>query len=470
MSTGSNKRETTRQHLTTERVKALERPTGNQAVYYYDDDPRQLCVRVTPAGARSFVFYGKLGKTPLRVTIGDCGTWAIGAARSEARRLQTLVDRGIDPRGEKKERIAESEAKREAAKLQELTARDAWNAYIDEMRPEWSDRHYRNHVKNAKLGGERITRGRKKGQGEFARPGILYDLLNERLADLTPERVARWLEGANKRGATQAAQAYRQLRAFIGWCADRAEYKAITHADACTTRDVRKRVQAVGTRDGDCLQREQLALWFQAVRGIRNPVHRNFLQIALLTGARLEELSSARWSGVDFDWRSMAIHDKTQGQRVIPMTPYVRSLLLELHMLNQQHTSETLAFLRSSAAKEGTREPSPFVFFSDRSADGRAQGMLATLRRATEAAGLPHVSIHGLRRSFISLSEWCEAPVGVIAQIVGHAPSAVAERHYKRRPLDLLRLWHTRIEAWILTEAGIEQPSEEQAPGLKVVA
>ena len=54
---------------------------------------------------------------------------------------------------------------------------------------------------------------------------------------------------------------------------------------------------------------------------------------------------------------------------------------------------------------------------------------------------------------------------------MGHKPSALAEKHYRRRPLDLLRMWHERIEAWILAEAGIEQPTEQEAaPALRVVA
>jgi hypothetical protein len=53
---------------------------------------------------------------------------------------------------------------------------------------------------------------------------------------------------------------------------------------------------------------------------------------------------------------------------------------------------------------------------------------------------------------------------------MGHKPSAIAEKHYRRRPLDLLRMWHTKIEAWILNEAGIEQPAEDLAPCLRVVA
>ena len=51
-------------------------------------------------------------------------------------------------------------------------------------------------------------------------------------------------------------------------------------------------------------------------------------------------------------------------------------------------------------------------------------------------------------------------PSGVVAQIMGHKPSATAERHYRVRPLDLLRQWHTKLEAWILAEAGVPIPDE----------
>jgi intergrase/recombinase len=54
-----------------------------------------------------------------------------------------------------------------------------------------------------------------------------------------------------------------------------------------------------------------------------------------------------------------------------------------------------------------------------------------------------------------TLAEWVEAPTGLVAQIMGHKPSAIAEKHYTRRSIDFLREWHVKIEAWILTEAKI---------------
>jgi len=51
---------------------------------------------------------------------------------------------------------------------------------------------------------------------------------------------------------------------------------------------------------------------------------------------------------------------------------------------------------------------------------------------------------------------------------MGHKPSAIAEKHYRARPLDLLRMWHAKIEGNILEAAGIPQPQED-APRLRAV-
>jgi integrase len=74
---------------------------------------------------------------------------------------------------------------------------------------------------------------------------------------------------------------------------------------------------------------------------------------------------------------------------------------------------------------------------------------------ACKVAGIEDLTLNGLRRSFRSLSEWVGTPTGVVEQVMGHKPSAIAEKHYTVRPLDLLRLHHERIESWILEQADI---------------
>ncbi len=61
-------------------------------------------------------------------------------------------------------------------------------------------------------------------------------------------------------------------------------------------------------------------------------------------------------------------------------------------------------------------------------------------------------------------------PAGVVAQIQGHKPSATAEKHYRVRPLDLLRVHHERIEAWILEQAGVQFDAQAEPGKLRVVA
>ena len=62
-------------------------------------------------------------------------------------------------------------------------------------------------------------------------------------------------------------------------------------------------------------------------------------------------------------------------------------------------------------------------------------------------------------------------PTGVCAQIAaGHKLSATAERHYKQRPLDLLRKWHAAFERWVLQQARIDFDAAAEPGKLRVVS
>jgi hypothetical protein len=78
------------------------------------------------------------------------------------------------------------------------------------------------------------------------------------------------------------------------------------------------------------------------------------------------------------------------------------------------------------------------------------------------------LTLHGPRRSFDSPAEWTETSAGIVAQIMGHKPSVIAEKHYRRRPIDLLRIWHIKIEEWILAQAAITFAPTE--PGLRAAS
>ena len=58
---------------------------------------------------------------------------------------------------------------------------------------------------------------------------------------------------------------------------------------------------------------------------------------------------------------------------------------------------------------------------------------------------------------------------GLAAQIQGHKPQAVREQNYIRRPLDLLRMWHVKIEAWMLEQAEVEFNPEQLGPVIRAI-
>jgi integrase len=134
-----------------------------------------------------------------------------------------------------------------------------------------------------------------------------------------------------------------------------------------------------------------------------------------------------------------------EGLRVIPLTPFVEQIIQWLPRHGQ------------------------WVFSSPKAASGRIQEPRIAHNKALAVAGIDGLTLHGLRRSFGSLAEWTETPTGIVAQIMGHKPSATAEKHYRVRPLDLLRKWHTKLEEWILEQAGISLPKQKAAEPLLAV-
>jgi integrase len=448
-----------KENFTIGRIAAFEfKPStkgkSNQTVYWDAKTPG-LGLRVTDRGSKSFIFESKLHGRTVRTTIGDTRTWSVGAAQKEATELKSLVDKGVDPRKQRADQKATADAEQRNIERKEVTFKMAWEAYMSARKPKWSARHYSDHEKVI------ATKGT---------PGPLAAFLDYRLQEITPERVKQWLEDPKQTARpTYTSIAFRKLRAFINWASDTTDYASTVAPDACSRKVAADRVAKTRAKD-DCLQREQVKPWFDAVLNLSNPVVAAYLQCLLLTGARREEMATLRWENVDLKWKSITIRDKVEGERTIPLTPYVEKLIRELQMLNQTPPPEC-RILHGKKVKYDidSWEPSEWVFFSKTADSGRIVEPRIGHNRALSAAGLPDLTLHGLRRSFGTLAEWVECPTGISAQVMGHKPSALAEKHYRVRPLDLLRMWHTKIEAWILAQAGIEQPKSENET-LKAVA
>jgi len=413
-----------KENFTAERVKSYQCEPGKQQTIHWDAKMPGLGLRVTQSGTRTYVFESRLFGKTLRITIGDPRNWDLSKARAEAGRLKTLIDQGLDPRELKAKAQAEHEAKAAAEVARAVTVGEAWAAYLEDRRPHWGERHYQDHVKKAQAGGQPAIRG-TRGRGETI-AGPLYPLMSLKLCELDPPTLETWAAREVTARQTSAQLAWRLLKAFFAWCSEHSTFASVVQRNPAKTKKIRELLGPAGVKQ-DALQREQLTAWFSAVRQVFNPVTSAYLQILLLTGARPGEVLKMRWEDVDVKWKGLTIRDKVEGTRVIPLTPYVTYLLTSLPRRSEW------VFSSSSIDPDKVAKP--------------ISKPHQVHEKVCKVAGIAGLTLHGLRRSFASLTEWLECPAGVVAQIMGHKPSATAEKHYKVRRLDVLRPFHENIEA-----------------------
>lgn len=441
------------QDLTAGLIERLTCPAGKTQVFLRDTKAPGLRVRATaasaknPKGLKAFVYEAKLNRQTIRRTIGDVRVWDIEAARTEARRLAVVVrSDGDDPRELERQQeaakaavIVAAAAKVEAAKVAAVTVGEVWAVYLAERKQHWSALHYRDHEKMGQAGGEE----RKRSKGVLTIAGPLAYFMGMKLSGIDSSTVQAWAEKEGKARPTRTRLALRILKAFLRWAAAETDYKLLADATAASGKKTRE-MAGTSKPKNDYIQRDQLSAWFTHVRQIQNPTIAAYLQCLLLTGARREELAELKWEDVNFQWRGLTLKDKIEDVRPVPLTPYVAQLLATLPKRNE------------------------WVFSSPTSASGRLTEPSIAHRTACAAAGL-QVTLHGLRRSFASLCEWLDIPGGISAQIQGHAPQGVREQNYIRRPLDLLRVHHEKIEAWILEQAGVKFDALAAPGALRVV-
>lgn len=433
---------------------AICEPGKDQSLHW--DTTEGFGLRVTANGNKAYIFQARLHGRTIRLTIGSPDIWPLETqwrtdpttgtqaeyrrgAREEARRLKGLVDMGIDPSDQAKEQRAKADANRAASKRKAMLVSEAWDAYIAHHRARWGARHLADHKNLTQTGGQT----KKRGKGKTVQ-GVLRPLLDMRLGDITADTLMAWQRQEAATRANSARQGFELFRTFWRWCASHRDYRAAIDAAAVESKDLRQEVADRKTKRFDVLEKGQLPAWFAAVRGLNNATASAYLQALLLTGARREEMAALRWKDIDFQWGSLWIKDKVLAEgRKVPLTPHLASLLTTLPRRDE------------------------WVFSSPSAKNGRIADPRIPHNRALSVAGLPHVTLHGLRRTFASLAEWVEMPTGVVAQIMGHAPGATAERHYINRPLDLLAVWHGKYEAWILQQAGLQTPRKKKSKNAK---
>tara|TARA_B100000678_G_scaffold203444_1_gene171243 strand:+ start:4000 stop:4707 length:708 start_codon:yes stop_codon:yes gene_type:complete len=206
---------------------------GKEQAFLWDTEAPHLGLRVTAAGAKAFIFQSRIAGRAFRMTIGSPDSWSIDEARIEARKNQTLVDQGIDPRQEKKDRIMEIEAARREATRKDIKVKEAWESYIEASKSKWGKHHLDDHLKMMKKGGTPYKHEKEEGKRRrVSQPGILTSFGNLRLHELSQDIVIDWLKKEAPERPTQTALAFRLLRGFANWCAEEERYEGLIPSES----------------------------------------------------------------------------------------------------------------------------------------------------------------------------------------------------------------------------------------------
>jgi integrase len=137
---------------------------------------------------------------------------------------------------------------------------------------------------------------------------------------------------------------------------------------------------------------------------------------AVLSGLRLSEILGLEWGDVDWKKNSIKVNRslvELKGSVFIEQSPKSRSSVRTVAL-----PPEAMDTLKSRY--RGTQHSGP-VFRRDTGKPPRRHSLAEQLRRFCTKAGVPYISLHGLRHQHVSLLAHAGVPVKVAQQRVGHS-------------------------------------------------
>jgi integrase len=161
--------------------------------------------------------------------------------------------------------------------------------------------------------------------------------------------------------------------------------------------------------------------------------------LALTTGMRRGELIGLRWQDVDLERATITVSNTV----VFPGKPVAKGPKTEGSARTVAIDAATVAALRERkvaydyerayALKEKLPwQESGLVFGSKYGTPIYESTLRRVNTRILEAAGLPHIGTHGLRRSYISLAAQYGLDVKVVSERVGHATTRMTRDVYQQ--------------------------------------
>ncbi|MER9840318.1 site-specific integrase [Mesorhizobium australicum] len=373
-----------KEKLTDAIVKSIEPPAKGNEISY-DKEIKGFGVRVTAAGAKSFILnYRTKSGLERRYTIGSFEDWKCAPAREEAKSLKRRIDVGFDPMGElQSARDAKTVAdlcdrfeKEHLTKKRDSTARD-YKALI------------KNHILPA-------LKNKKVAEVEFTD----IDSLHRKISKTAPYLANRTVAVLSK-----------MFGLAIKW-----RWRTDNPAKGIERNDEQKRHRY--------LSPAELVKLTEALAALYDQQAANIFRLLLLTGARRGEVQAAKWEQFDLTagvWTKPGSTTKQKTMHRVPLSAPARLLLTQL--------------------REKAQEDAVYVFPGRAGADHRVE-IKAEWKDLCLAAGIvtaetvgnkivvtPSARIHDLRHTYASVLASAGLSLPIIGALLGHSQPATTARY-----------------------------------------
>jgi integrase len=375
-----------RVNLTSKLIDTLPLPVSRKSIDYFDQRLPGLVLRVSAGGTKSWnVIYRYQGRAR-RLTLGRSDVISLDEARSRTRVALGEVSKGVDP----------AEAKIRSA--EELAFEDLARLFIEQ------------HVRKLKSA--------RKTERMIERELIAH-WRNRNATSIARRDVAILISETSERAPVLANRVLATVRRLYSWAISQGliDHNPTDRMERPTSERARERVL---TAD------ETKSLWY-AFDALDTPWAVLF-QLCLLTGQRVGEVLSMRWSDIDGDWW------------IIPSTKNGRSHRVPL-------SPEALRRLA------GMPRQGDYVFSTSKRPGEHLRGYRKAFNRACALANVKNVRPHDLRRTAASMMSSMGVSRTVIGQILNHADrsvTAVYDRYsYDAEKRAALEAWADRVALFV---------------------
>lgn len=379
-------------NFTKANIIALPNAAPGKRVYYYDIKNRGLGISVTSKGVKTFIVYRKVNRRPERIMLGRFPDLTMEQARRKAAAVNGMIAMGQNPNDKRRE------------ERKEITFGEVFKEYL-----------------------ERHAKVYKKTWAEDIKQYNLYlkHWTKRKLSTIYKSDIEKLFHKIGRENGTYAAN---RLLALIGIIFTKAIAFSLWEK-AKPTEGIKKFREHSRDR---FLQPDEMPRFFKAVLEEPNQKLRDFILIALLTGARRSNIQTMEWKQINFTLKQWRIPETKNG---LPQTVALTDEALEILKIRKEHSTSNYVFPGS-----------------------KNSGHLVEPRKAWERilkrAEITDFRIHDLRRTLGSWQARTGASLSIIGKSLNHkSPQTTAI--YARLDLDPVRVSVAKATTAMLAAARI---------------